>query len=46
MGLAMNDTDTNLPDDPDPDDLNCLAASLDHLSMWCESDGACDSSGG
>jgi hypothetical protein len=35
MGLAMN-TDTNRPDDPDPDDLDGLAASLDHLWPWSE----------
>jgi hypothetical protein len=38
MGLAMN-TDTNRPD-PDPDDLDGLAASLDHLRLWCETEGA------
>jgi hypothetical protein len=31
-------TDTNRPDDPDPDDLDGLAASLDHLRLWCESE--------
>ena len=36
----MNDTDTNVTDDPDPDDLNGLAASLDHLRLWCELDRA------
>jgi hypothetical protein len=44
-GLAMN-TDTNRPDDPDPDDLDGLAASLDHLRLWCELEGAGDSSAG
>jgi hypothetical protein len=43
MGLAMN-TDTDRPDDPDPDDLDGLAASLDYLRLWCESDGAGDGS--
>jgi hypothetical protein len=32
-------TDTNRPDDPDPDDLDGLAASLDHLNLWCEQEG-------
>jgi hypothetical protein len=32
-------TDTNRADDPDPDDLDGLAASLDHLRLWCESEG-------
>jgi hypothetical protein len=45
MGLAMN-TDINRPDDPDPDDLDGLAASLDYLRLWYESDGADGSSGG
>jgi hypothetical protein len=45
MGLAMN-TDTNRPDDPDPDDLDGLAASLDHLRLWCEAEGTGDSSAG
>jgi hypothetical protein len=45
MGLAMNN-DTNRPDDPDPDDLDGLAASLDYLRLWCESDGTGDSSAG
>jgi len=45
MGLAMN-TDTNRSDDPDPDDLDGLAASLDHLRLWCELEGAGDSSAG
>jgi hypothetical protein len=44
-GLAMN-TDTNRPDDPDPDDLDGLAASLDHLRRWCEPEGTSDSSAG
>jgi hypothetical protein len=44
MGLAMN-TDTNRPD-PDPDDLDGLAASLDHLRLWCESDAAGDNPAG
>jgi hypothetical protein len=43
MGLAMN-TDTNRLDDPDPDDLEGLVASLDHLRLWCEPEGAGDSS--
>jgi hypothetical protein len=45
MGLAMN-TDTNRPDDPDPDDLDGLAASLDHLRLWCEPEETGDSSTG
>jgi hypothetical protein len=45
MGLAMN-TDTNRPDDPDPDDLDVLAASLDHLRLWSEPEGPGDSSAG
>jgi hypothetical protein len=45
MGLAMN-TDTNRPDDPDLDDLDGLAASLDHLRLWSELEEAGDSSGG
>jgi hypothetical protein len=45
MGLAMN-TDTKRLDDPDQDDLDGLAASLDYLRLWCESDGAGDGSGG
>jgi hypothetical protein len=45
MGLAMN-TDTNRPDDPDQDDLDGLAASLDHLGLWSELEGAGDSSAG
>ncbi len=45
MGLAMN-TDTNRADDPDPDDLDGLAASLDHLRLWCELEGPGDSSAG
>lgn len=36
MGLAMN-TDTIRLDDPDPDDLDGLAASLDHLRLWSQS---------
>jgi hypothetical protein len=36
MELAMN-TGSNRPDDPDRDDLDGLAASLDHLRPWCES---------
>jgi hypothetical protein len=36
-------TDTNRPDDPYPDDLDGLAASLDYLRLWCEADGAGDS---
>jgi hypothetical protein len=45
MGLAMNN-DTNRPDDSDPDDLDGLAASLDYLRLWSESDGAGESSAG
>jgi hypothetical protein len=45
MGLAMN-TDTNRPDDPDPDDLDGLAASLDHLRLWCEPEETGDGSAG
>jgi hypothetical protein len=45
MGLAMNN-DTNRPDDSDPDDLEGLAASLDYLRLWSESDGAGESSAG
>jgi hypothetical protein len=45
MGLAMN-TDTNRSDDPDLDDLDGLAASLDHLRQWCEPEGTGDSSAG
>jgi hypothetical protein len=37
MGLAMN-TDTIRLDYPDPADLDGLAASLDHLKLWCQSD--------
>jgi hypothetical protein len=33
------DTDTNPPDDPDPDDLDGLAASLDDLTLWCGLEG-------
>jgi hypothetical protein len=45
-GLAMN-TETNRPDDSDPDDFDGLAASLDdYLGLWCESDRAGDSSAG
>jgi hypothetical protein len=45
MGLAMNN-DTDRPNDPDPDDLDSLAASLEYLRLWCESDKAGDSSAG
>jgi hypothetical protein len=38
--------DTNRPNDPDPDDLDGLAASLEYLRLWCESDKAGDSSAG
>jgi hypothetical protein len=45
MGLAMN-ADTNRPDDPDPDDLEGLATSLDHLRLWCDPEGTRDGSAG
>jgi hypothetical protein len=32
-------TDTNRPDDPDQDDLDGLAASLDDLRLWSELEG-------
>jgi hypothetical protein len=43
MGLAMN-ADSNRPDDPDPENLDDLAASLDHLRLWWETEGTGNSS--
>jgi hypothetical protein len=45
LTLTPVNTDTKRPDDPDLDDLDGLAASLDHLRLWRESEGTGDRSG-